>query len=63
MLALLTGAISQIVDVHIVGPIAFNTLHGHDIWAENVPVFWSWAAHVVFGLGLLVYPRVRARLE
>ena len=37
-------------------------LHGHDLWAEEVPAFWSWAAHVVFGLSLVVFTRVRARL-
>ena len=35
---------------------AMKALHGHDIWAEQVPAFWSWAAHVVFGVGLAVFP-------
>jgi hypothetical protein len=54
-----TGLLSQIVDVL---PVAMNALHGHDIWAEQVPSFWSWAAHLVFGLALAVYPWVHARL-
>jgi hypothetical protein len=59
-LAVITGLLSQIVDVNLLAPVVFRALHGHDIWAENVPAFWSWAAHLVFGLGLLVYPRIRA---
>jgi hypothetical protein len=40
-----------------------NALHGHDIWAEQVPAFWSWAAHLVFGLGLLVFPKIADRSD
>ena len=61
-LAAATGLLSQIVDVNLVLPVAMNALHGHNIWAEQVPSFWSWAAHLVFGLGLAVYPWVYARL-
>ncbi len=62
-LALGVGVASQIVDVNLVLPFAFRALHGHDIWAEQVPAFWSWAGHVVFGLALLSYPAVRERIE
>lgn len=62
-LALGTGVVSQLIDVGLVLPVAFRALHGHDIWAEQVPAIWSWAAHVVFGLSLLAYPAVRARIE
>lgn len=62
-LAVGIGLLSQVVDVHIVGTRAFTALHGHDIWAEQVPVLWSWAAHLVFGLGLLLYPTIDRRLE
>jgi hypothetical protein len=58
-----TGLLSQIVDVNLVLPVAMNALHGHNIWAEQVPSFWSWAAHLVFGLGLAVYPWVYGRLD
>lgn len=61
-LAVGTGLASQLVDVNLILPAAMNALHGHDIWAEQVPAFWSWAAHLVFGLGLLVLPRVKARV-
>jgi len=51
-LALGTGILSQIIDVNMILPAAFEALQGHDIWAEQVPAFWSWAAHAVFGFGL-----------
>jgi len=63
VVAIGTGLISQVVDVNIILPMAFNGLHGHDIWAENVPAFWSWASHLVFGLGLLLFPLVRPKSE
>ncbi len=56
------GLASQIVDVNLVLPAAMGALHGHDIWAEQVPAFWSWAAHLVFGLSLALFPRISARL-
>ena len=60
-LALAVGLASQAIDVHLGLAVAFPALHGHDIWAEQVPLFWSWAAHAVFGLGLLTFPWVRRR--
>jgi hypothetical protein len=61
--AVAIGLLSQAVDVNVVGSRAFTALHGHDIWAEQVPAFWSWAAHLVFGLGMLLYPAVEGRLQ
>lgn len=58
-LAVGIGLLSQVVDVSLIGSRAFTLLHGHDIWAEQVPAFWSWAAHLVFGLGLLLPRFVR----
>lgn len=63
VVAIGTGLISQVVDVNIILPMVFNALHGHDLWAENVPAFWSWASHLVFGLGLLLFPLVRPKSE
>jgi hypothetical protein len=55
------GLASQIVDVNLLmGPI-MRGLHGRDIWAAEVPAFWSWAAHLVFGLGLGLFPVVDER--
>jgi hypothetical protein len=56
------GLASQVVDVNLVVPVAMKALHGHDIWAEQVPAFWSWAAHLVFGLGLATFPWVHGKL-
>jgi hypothetical protein len=57
-LGLIIGIASQLLDVELLVPIAFRALHGHDIWAENVPPFWSWAAHIVYGLTLTIYPKI-----
>lgn len=62
-LAVAIGVLSQVIDVNILGARAFTALHGHDIWSEQVPAFWSWAAHVVFGLGLLLYPAIERKLN
>lgn len=62
-LAIGIGLGSQIVDVNLLMGPMMNALHGHDIWAEQVPAFWSWAAHLVFGLGLLVFPQIASRLD
>ena len=62
LLGAIVGFVSQVVDVNLVIPAAMKALHGHDIWAEQVPAFWSWAAHLVFGLGLAVFPWVHGKL-
>jgi hypothetical protein len=62
-LGLATGLLAQIVDVELILPVAFRALHGHDIWAEQVPAFWSWTSHVVFGLSLGLFPVVNDRLS
>ena len=62
LIGAITGLASQVIDVNLVVPAAMKALHGHDIWAEQVPAFWSWAAHLVFGLGLAVFPWVHGKL-
>lgn len=62
LLGAMAGLASQVIDVNLVVPFAMKALHGHDIWAEQVPAFWSWAAHLVFGLGLAVFPWVHGKL-
>lgn len=57
------GLLAHVLDVNILLPATFQTLHGHNIWAEQVQPFWSWMAHLVFGLGLSVFTAVHARLE
>ena len=63
VLAVVTGLLSQFVDVNLILPPVMNALHGHDIWAEQVPAFWSWAAHLVYGLGLMIFPKIYDRME
>lgn len=60
--AALTGLASQVVDAGLLVPAAMRALHGHDLWAENVPAFWGWAAHLVFGLALACQPWIARRL-
>lgn len=57
------GVASQLIDVNLLLPPVMRALHGRDLWAAEVPAFWSWAAHVVYGLALCTYPLVRRRLE
>ena len=58
------GLLSQLVDVNLILPPVMRALHGRDLWAAEVPAFWSWAAHAVYGLALaLAYPPVRRRFE
>ena len=61
-LGVAVGVLSQLVDVNLLLPPIMKALHGRDIWAAEVPAFWSWAAHLVFGLSLaLVFTSVRRR--
>lgn len=62
LIGAMIGIVSQVVDVNLVVPAAMKALHGHDIWAEQVPAFWSWVAHLVFGFGLAVFPWVHGKL-
>jgi hypothetical protein len=44
-------------------PFLMNTLHGIDIWNREVPMFWDWAAHIVFGASFALYPSVAKKLN
>lgn len=57
------GLVSQVVDVHLLLPFLMDGLHGEDLWAQNVPVFWSWAGHVVYGVALATFPWCAAWLD
>ncbi|MGZ3729226.1 MAG: hypothetical protein ACXVCG_08370 [Bdellovibrionota bacterium] len=43
-------------------PALMHALHGVDIWNREVPMFWDWAAHLVFGASFALYPLVRQKL-
>ena len=62
-LAILVGLVSQVIDVVVVMPAAMKALHGHDLWAEQVPAFWSWAAHLVFGIALVTFASISRQLD
>ena len=59
---LLVGILSM-VGPYILIPAIMNTLHGVDLWNREVPLFWDWAAHLVFGASFALYPLVRSKLE
>jgi hypothetical protein len=44
-------------------PFLMNTLHGVDIWNREVPLFWDWAAHIVFGASFALYPLVAKKMN
>jgi hypothetical protein len=61
-LGVAVGVASQLIDVNLILPPVMRALHGRDIWAAEVPAFWSWAAHIVYGLALgLCFTSVRRR--
>lgn len=55
------GVISM-VGPYLLIPFVMHTLQGVDIWAREVPLFWDWAAHIVFGASFALYPTVREKL-
>lgn len=59
---LAVGVISM-VGPYLLIPFLMNAFHGADYWNQNVPMFWDWAAHIVFGASFVVYPKIRARFS
>jgi len=49
-------AVISMVDSYLFVPYVMNALHGVDIWNREVPIFWNWAAHIVFGASFSLYP-------
>lgn len=56
-------AVISMIDSYLFVPVVMNHFHGTDIWNREVPMFWNWAAHIVFGLGFGLYPWVTAKLS
>jgi hypothetical protein len=50
------GLVSMI-DVYVLVPAIMTSLQGADIWNREVPIFWDWAAHLVFGLSFGLFPK------
>lgn len=55
--------IIAMVGPYLLIPFLMNTLHGVDIWNREVPMFWDWAAHIVFGASFALYPSVAKKLS
>lgn len=60
ILGLVVAAVSMI-DTYLLVPAVMETLHGTDIWRREVPLFWNWAAHAVFGASYALYPAIRQK--
>jgi hypothetical protein len=52
------GVVSM-VGPYLLIPALMHALHGVDIWNREVPLFWDWAAHIVFGASFAFYPTVQ----
>jgi len=58
VLGLFVGVLSMVGPYFLI-PFLMNTLHGADYWNQNVPMMWDWAAHLVFGASLAIYPSLK----
>lgn len=61
-LGLIIGVIAM-VGPYVLIPNLMIAMHGVDIWNREVPMFWDWAAHLVFGLSFALYPMVQSKLS
>jgi hypothetical protein len=61
-LGLAVGVVSM-VGPYVLIPAMMTTLHGVDFWNREVPMFWDWAAHIVFGASFILYPKVSNYLK
>ena len=64
--ALLLGCTVGIVSMigpFLLIPQLMLARHGVDIWTREVPLFWDWAAHLVFGLSFTLYPWIKERMR
>jgi hypothetical protein len=57
-LGLGVGCLSM-VGPYLLIPFVMKTLQGVDYWNQEVPIFWDWAAHLVFGACFALYPKFR----
>ena len=56
------GIISMI-GPYLLIPFIMKSLHGTDFWNQEVPIFWDWAAHIVFGASFVLYPKIYNRIK
>ncbi len=55
--------ILSMVGPYVLIPFLMKALHGVDIWNREVPLFWDWAAHFVFGVSFSLYPTIANKLD
>jgi len=48
----------SMVGPYLLIPLVMKSLHGVDFWNQEVPMFWDWAAHLVFGASFVLYPKI-----
>jgi len=64
--ALTFGAVISVISMagpYILIPFLMNLFHGVDIWNREVPMFWDWIAHIIFGLSFILYPKIQEKLS
>lgn len=64
--ALIAGIALGVISMagpYVLIPAVMNTLHGVDFWNREVPLFWDWAAHLVFGASFALYPMIQRKLQ
>ncbi|WP_408096493.1 hypothetical protein ACJVC5_15750 [Peredibacter sp. HCB2-198] len=59
---LILGVVSMVGPYFLI-PFVMNTLQGVDFWNREVPMFWDWAAHIVFGASFVLYPKVLSKIN
>jgi hypothetical protein len=52
LLGFFVGGLAEIIDVYILMPPLQAAVNGYNVWAINVPKFWDWIAHLVYGVAL-----------
>lgn len=61
LLGLGVGIVSMVGPYALI-PFVMNIMQGVDLWNREVPMFWDWAAHLVFGMSFALYPAVQRKL-
>jgi hypothetical protein len=56
-------AILSMTDTYIFVPQVMMNFHEADIWNREVPIFWNWAAHIIFGASFAFYPLILAKWQ
>lgn len=59
VLGLMIGVISMI-GPYVLIPVMMRAIQGVDFWNQEVPMFWDWAAHIVFGASFALYPKIKS---